>query len=533
MRYRNPALRKLKPIDIPTGSKTPNIAKQLDYRQLPLSPDARSKLLQALQHPTATAESVAPILKRQPVACLRLVLLANECLAQNSNQVQRISHAVSLLGLAQTIQLIHQIPNQPTLEPNLCQRLQESWLAAALTEALCEQDESVFISALLMRLHEWCLWQQYPARMKRLSQLHTNPNQSNQQAEQQLLGCELEQLGQQTIRGLFLPHINHTAWRLDHTRLRRGYGALIHYSAASQARFFEREGDLEAPLFDKANLILVTNLLTKTLSTSWFHPRCLRLQKLLATLCRSSLRFNHSDQVSQHLHQLAAEVPTFSPHQLHLGNQLLCGWNHQLTIRPARLVTSKPPIKQPKPDSHQIPIPSATITESDVSIFNNEVLLNSNLERLRLGRFKNLNQLLLCVQESLFDGIGASEAALFVLNKDRSRLRCFSSRADEDKHPLKETNVAIDGAFIQHWLTPAFCQTVNQATDTSSLPNRFQAAMSRPGNAMAALHHREQPLALLSLFHPKLSQQQYLQLQALRDAAAIGIRQLAQQKQRR
>ena len=77
-----------------TVAKPPSVqewVERLDnLRQLPLLTDTPTAVLTAINHPNSTAETVAQVIRRDPVLCMHLFDSANRIVSKTGNEIKHL-----------------------------------------------------------------------------------------------------------------------------------------------------------------------------------------------------------------------------------------------------------------------------------------------------------------------------------------------------------------------------------------------------------------------------------------------------------
>tara|TARA_B100000446_G_scaffold33953_3_gene29446 strand:- start:11251 stop:13116 length:1866 start_codon:yes stop_codon:yes gene_type:complete len=194
--------------------------KLIDYRQLPILPGTKERVLSAMHRPNATAESIASACRRDPVLQLHIWLSVNQTLNRSGNELHHLAHGISLLGLPYTEQLVGSAPQMITPNDGYLECLTQSDMSQRFARTIkiydsSEQERWEF-ATLLTRYHEWALWHHCSDHMRVHQGLAQNPSHAGDMPtiEQQLFGRELHALGTQLSQQLPLPSLLKQAWQL-------------------------------------------------------------------------------------------------------------------------------------------------------------------------------------------------------------------------------------------------------------------------------------------------------------------------------
>lgn len=523
-----------------TVAKPPSLqqwVERLDnLRQLPLLPDTPTAVLTAINRPNSTADTVAQVIRRDPVLCMHLFDSANRIVSKTGNEIKHLPHLISLLGLPNVAQQVRAAPalQSGSHNPGYIEALTQSQLCAEIAAQLWPlkglgADES-FFPALLLMTPLWALWHSAPELMQQRQGLLANPALSTHKVDDLTLGLPLQELTHTLIQHWALPHQCHTIWHFDAPFTRKALAAI---QRQQLPQFIQQHPQQESALQSADWLLLCCQLTASQGCSNWFSRRSRRSQNALATLLHQP-----QDKVEQLIHQAAHHCAWLSPQQLHPAARLLMAWNDTQQQAIYSLQTESD--KQPSPPSAEANR-EATDQKETTSHSNNLVLLKASLERLseRGSSFANLNQLLGVLVSTLNEGVGLEQVMLLTLNRNRDKLQShFSTGIDVDS-PLRtlripltpNTQKGIMGKLLKQQSGLLVNQENRQAA-LKALPPELVPHLPESDFALMSLFHRDNPIGLTLVASPHFNQTDYRHLKRCCQAASKAITDFALQQSR-
>ncbi|BFM18242.1 hypothetical protein R50073_44250 [Maricurvus nonylphenolicus] len=518
-----------------TVAKPPSLQQWLErldnLRQLPLLPDTPTAVLTAINRPNSTAETVAQVIRRDPVLCMHLFDSANRIVSKTGNEIKHLPHLISLLGLPNVAQQVRAAPalKPDSHNPGYIEALTQSQLCAEITAQLWPLKglaaNEGFFPALLLMTPLWALWHSAPDLMQQRQGLLANPALSSAEVDNLTLGLPLQELSNALIQHWALPHQCHSVWHFDAPLTRKALAAIHHQQLP---RFIQQHPQQETALQSVDWLLLCCQLAASQGCRNWFSRRSRRSQSALATLLHQP-----QDKVDHLIHQAAHRCAWLSPQQLHPAARLLMAWDE--TQQQACYCLQPEAAEQPS-------TPATTDTETPTPSHNNNlVLLKANLERLseRGGSFANLNQLLGVLVNTLNEGVGLEQVMLLTLNRNRDKLQShFSTGIDVDS-PLRSLRIALTpntqkgimGKLLKQQSGLLVNQENRQAA-LKALPPELVPHLPNSDFALMSLFHRDNPIGLTLVASPNFNQTDYRHLKRCCQAASKAIQDFALQQSR-
>ncbi len=524
-----------KPIGKPPSLKQ-WLAQLENLRELPLLPETPARVLDAINRPNSTADSVAQIIRQDPVLCLHLFDSANRIVSKSGNEIKHLPHLLSLLGLPNVGQQVRTAPvlneTQVQQNPGYTEALTQSHLCAEIACRLMplkgiSADEAWF-PALLLQAPLWSLWHHEPERMTQRQVLLNQTPQRAAEIDELTLGMPLATLVASLLPHWALPHSGRHIWHMEAplTRL-----SLAHIHRRTTAALLSQYPQQESTLQSTDWLLLNCQLAANQFCLSWFHRHSWRAHKLLAFSLHQPL-----DKIIYLIHQAASHCAWLGPQQLHPASRLLMNWIQPQQVQKQEFQNQPHPSQQQDRETPSLP---AEPTKHS----SNQVLLQANLTRLdeRGADFANLNQLLGVVVNTLSEGVGLKQVTLLTLNRNRDILQSHFSTGIEPDSPLRHLRLPLDKQTRQGVIGQLLEQnkslmitSKNRKAALNALPNLLAEQLPEDNIALMPLLHRDHPIGLLLAASPQFTQTDYQLFKRCCQTANKAISNFAQkQRQQR
>lgn len=485
--------------------------RQLQPLELPVNPAVRSVAVNKLLSRSGNAANVAGILLTDPALVLRLVHTANQQLAPSGNALKSLAHAISLLGVPATEQLLRDAPEYdretfPYLD-EYRRQLGISLHAAFQLRGWSRHqphwaDDDLFLATLLQRAPIWVLWHQAPESMIALQEAQLKQRGSrHDMIEKRILGCGMQPLAATLSRQWHLPTPAQTSWYPGERGNARQW-ILLSRIIPEQARpALEQFPELQRLAGSDSLAVALANRLAEEADWNWYSRRTLRLQHILAVSLCTTL-----PQAIALTHQQAAEASRgyrlanlFSP-----AVQLLGGYRReQVAARPPSHETSsdaagasgRNPSKRETPEP-----PENTEPARDDSLPEPLAAFIEQLHR-QPHIFNDLHDLFNRVVNALCRDLGFERATTSLLIAKQRQLRTYYSSGCDNSpqlkgfsHPLQRGD--LFNKLLQRPLSVRL-QRDNYAQIWRLLPGPFKQACGVDQLVMMSIFVNNRPLALL------------------------------------
>jgi HD-like signal output (HDOD) protein len=185
---------------------------------LPEVPSVVFELNEVIANPMSSAENIAQVVNRSPSLTALLLKIVNSSFYGFPSKIDKISHAVTLIGtreisgLALGISILSIFKNIPKEIIDMHSFLKHSLACGILSRVLAahlnaNQTEQLFVSGLLHDLGRLILYIYFPIESHDIITRSRNGSMIMCQAEQDYLGCDHAKVGQQLMKQWKLPMI--------------------------------------------------------------------------------------------------------------------------------------------------------------------------------------------------------------------------------------------------------------------------------------------------------------------------------------
>ncbi len=206
-----------------------NFLDQLHQKKiiLPEIPSIVFELNEVIANPMSSAEQIAEVVNRSPSLTARLLKIVNSSFYGFTSKIDKISHAVSLIGTREitglalgisTISIFKNIPKETIdmfsfLKHSLACGIFSRILAAHLNS---NQTEQLFVSGLLHDLGRLILYIHFPKESRIILTRSRNRSNLLYREEEYHLGCGHAEVGRQLMKQWKLPLILENNVRFHH-----------------------------------------------------------------------------------------------------------------------------------------------------------------------------------------------------------------------------------------------------------------------------------------------------------------------------
>lgn len=212
------------PVSAPDKSRLALWLSKLPSHVIPLNTTLAQQIIRELNDEESTAETLAQLIKQEPILCLKLYLKASRQLKQREadteGNIQGLIHLIGLLGTEQIKQVIKDAPKQKSSTEGQQELYSASLFAAELACRLLPgkhgtRSERFFLPSLLFNAPLWLMWTAAPKVMQHGQTQASKRKHALKPLCQKVLGFSLESLLEQTQAFLPLPELTLKALALD------------------------------------------------------------------------------------------------------------------------------------------------------------------------------------------------------------------------------------------------------------------------------------------------------------------------------
>jgi hypothetical protein len=510
----------LNPTNAP-GLKT--LADELkDFHILPITANNQKLVQRALRRPQANAESVSRIIKQDPALTLRIIFSANQTLLKQDNEVHRLAHAISLLGLPQTEVIVAQAPTYKG-NSGYNDALQQALICADISSHIqlfnSAEQEGYYLSGLALNYLSQALWCRYPQLMKQRDSLLANPDNKffQDEIDVSIFGVTLTELNHQLSKLWPLPTLSKAALAIDNTLIIRLHST---FTQKKSGQLQSLRDDITQSLQNKTGQLRLCDHLAEHGCNGWYTSDTFTSQRILASA--TSLPLN---KIISHCRQACIvnslnDSPYFQP-----AAKLLQFWDKSVATEHNSL----------KENNSHTESSLSNIGSSKQNMPLNETLLQKNLARLQSeNAFENLNQLFNTAMETLRTGLGVKQIALLIVNKTRTELKTRYQYGLDTSHPLRHAKIELDntGVIAKLLQQPAglYITTENYRSVTKQLPTAMATHIQAGKTALMSIFNQQQPIAIFYISDDQLNPINFQLFKKICSATGKAIHTLAKHK---
>jgi hypothetical protein len=270
---------------------------------------ASAKLLTKQIKDGASLAEMAQTIERDPALCLHLFLAANRHNKNKELEVSSLSHVVTTLGTQGLINVVKQAPQMELHKSDAYQKgyLQsqaDSSLAGHLVEYWCSKmhignPEKLKWATIISGAPQWIMWRVGYGSMRKSQWLAQHEFHPLKKVENNVFGCQLDDVSNAVGRYLKLPLLAQQALELDECPSSRQWGKML---SPKYLDYFDNDKRLRLQKSKPITLIALVKYLSVQVNLGWMHRHCLRSQIIIAHLSNQPL-----DQVIKQNHHLAVE----------------------------------------------------------------------------------------------------------------------------------------------------------------------------------------------------------------------------------
>jgi HD-like signal output (HDOD) protein len=218
--------------DVPVidpGDRNKNFIKRLDKKKiaLPEIPSVVFELNEVIANPLSCADHIAQVVNKSPSLTALLLRIVNSSFYGFPSKIDKVSHAVSLIGtreisgLAMGISILSVFKNIPEEMIDMHSFLRHSLACGILSRILAAQKnfsmtEQLFVSGLLHDLGRLILYLHFSEDSRYILSRSRKNKKLLYQEEKTYLGCDHAQLGQHLMKQWKLPLILENNVRYHH-----------------------------------------------------------------------------------------------------------------------------------------------------------------------------------------------------------------------------------------------------------------------------------------------------------------------------
>ena len=504
-----------------------DIAHWLDYllaRKLPTALSQAPTCLKQMDEDTPSYLDLAKTLASDPVISLTLMRKANQNPRQTSVFSKTLDHAMSMLGHAQIREVLNKTPKLETKYGYRAyyQAQNISLTRASLAQTFAEAKGSqkgndVFWGSLFADAAEWYLWCYATPLMRKIescSQAH-----QKQEAEVQL-GCDLRALQLEILQALNAPELAIQSKQSQHCLSPRDWAIM----AKAAQTVSQTSAKPKAPLSEQSNVVELSPALKIARQNPLFFIE----------LSHFYLHYYSGNSTPKQISRALAvtssglDMPVAEVRNLTTQTLIKIARKYKLPYCASAIVQVFEDIREDCPASEisaqtkirttahtgnkakaaskhgSIEIAEGSIKPLEAkTVFTPEKSFLDLLKQMKdaPASFSSGAELMGQIVSQIQQGLKLERSAIYVLNKDKTRLKSYFTSGINDKDPLKgfETQI-IKGTIFKVlsdkpavlWLKPNVRKEV-----ADLVPMNFKQTTQRDESLFASIFVRNKPVAIL------------------------------------
>ncbi|MCG8612458.1 MAG: HDOD domain-containing protein, partial [Pseudomonadales bacterium] len=287
-------------------------------KQLPAIPTVGKQALQLLKSGDYTYKDLAYLINRDPVLSFHILSAANETKSAEQPLSKSVDHAISMIGLDALRTVIAKVPYFKPDATNIrhfyyLRALSTSLMAGYLAKAISQyrptfNTDTLFWTTLFCGAPTWYLWRFATPEMRLVRYAVRSNGKGQEQAETEILGCTVRDIGIEFCKHLPLPELTQQCFKLENTPSARALVNIARASRQKETPAVPEDRALNHLMGSPTFVPLLCNLLAQQATHDWYSRATLRYLKILSVYLHLSL-----DRTISIVHQAAATVSQAHP----------------------------------------------------------------------------------------------------------------------------------------------------------------------------------------------------------------------------
>ena len=498
-------------------------------RKLPSALSIYRTCIEKMEKASPSYIDLANILAPDPVLSLAVMRKANEIQREQTVFSKTLDHAMSMIGHEQIKEIL---VKRPKLETKYGYRAYYQAQDASLTRAFLAQQfaekkgsarsQDVFWGSLFADAAEWYLWCYATAKMRKV-QAATQANQKRVAEEE--FGCDLRELQLSILESLGAPELALQTKQNQQCLSSRDWVTLANFGREANKPKVPVSSDAppSQPLELSPSLKIARQnpLFYIELSRFYLHyylnasnPK----QMSRAVAVTSAGLGMHADDVRQLVTQTL--IKSARKYSFPYSQTGICmAFTGVIELPPETEQASDsedsnaegykqsfereiPKTQKPTPGTIEVTSTQKKVTEQSIEVFTPEESLLKLLRKMKgaPGSFESAAELMQLMVKEIRTGLRLDRCAIYLLNKDKTMLRSYSSVGIETSDPLyKMQTPIVKGTIFKVltdktsalWLKPNTKQEV-----VNLVPMNFKQATQRDECFFASVFVRGKPVAV-------------------------------------
>ena len=431
-----------------------------------------AKLLTKQIKSGASLADMSHTVARDPALCWHLFSAANQRNKNPDLEILSLQHVITILGMQGVVNVVKKAPQCPlhpsdAYQKSYLQAQANSSFAGILVEYWANEmhvgsAEKMKWATILAGVPMWLMWRCAYPQMRQWHWQTVHRKQRFLAAEQDIFGCELEDICRMLGRKLALPHLTQTILEQAERPSLKQWAQMQH---PNHLDFADQDLGLKHVRRHGTTLMALSFYLAQQVPFGWYGRTAMRAQKILAHLSGKHLNWvtdkNHQLAVVNSRQAISSHVmmPAISllwPMQPHFANIELRMPVHCITSKQQQqsylleYVGKQAKHKNKMPtnnretiegDNHAIAKPSDPLPARSP----NKHLLTDLITQFthQVGSFKDIHEILLTTNKAIHEGLGMRRASILVLNKQGDGLRPLYCVGIENDSPIRSLSIPL------------------------------------------------------------------------------------------
>lgn len=495
----------------------------LASKPFPVRPACLQKFRHLIQQDNTTIRQLGAQVRSDPILCLQVTLAAEKRHAAKGSHVTSIDHAVSSMGIEPLEALAKELlpfkfNPASVYQKQYLQAIANSHHAAVQARAWAQLKhlsscEEIYLSSLFYSVGMWALWLHAPLHMHKIQCLIWEQQTGPVQAEEQVLGCSMQQISLGLSRIWGLSQLTQEGQDQE-TSPSKVLLNRLHQRALSSSDLSKTElRELSLLTQERHFPIKLSNWLAMTANRNWKSTRTVQMIDMVSDYLELEIT-----ETTALLHQLCAQaareyhIPgTLAPaaRMLQIPSNTL--ENYKLGTKELALLAER----YPKPEQPPAPAPAPVIPEAPVpqpepvqtsgylpDTFTDAAVFRQITERFVKGYslYTKPSHILQGLMQGLYEGLGLPRVVLNIVHQTQQRLKAAQSFGFTAPSPLTDSDIDLNTSSLLSQLAEkpgsVWIHPNNQTQYQPQLPPELQTSLPH-SCLLSSLFRDDTPVAII------------------------------------
>lgn len=518
-------------------------------KQLPSPLKIGRHVLKSLEHGPQPYKKIAQSLNSDPVLSFYIMEAAGRGIDNNTEFSKTLEHALSMIGIDKLTETIQAMPVEAFSAEEVSslyflKTLVRALYAAHIAKRIAIEKQQynaseLFWSSMFVYVPLWHLWRFATPEMRLLRYAINTNHKAKAQAQIEILNASVEDISANLVHKLALPPLVKASYDKSH-QLTPKQWVMISRHPKSQGQLLNvlDDKDLKMLIQQPTFVVQIAKLLADNALDDWYGRGTRRCQQILAAYLHKSL-----DDTVRMTHEVAAEMSREHP----LPGILLPAARLFLPPRPSRIGKPESPGSTENKSVSRLPNSADASAESKKPSPSTKSAapkpIYSDLVKAMYkspSDFADLHELMNGATSALIYGLGLGRATISLINKEKTRIKCYYSTGCQDHAELS----GFDAKLVKGTLFSKLCVKpssiwIKASTDekiTSTVPMNFKQVVGIEDYFLMSIFVNEKPFAIAYCdAYPdrKLSESDYKYFKYLCKGISQAVDYLVRQKRKR